>query len=202
MKKTSAALAVAQLAAMAAAQTAKHAITNDISFGFRMGAGFPGDVNRNHPASIEPGVQDWVNPIRAYGDPAVIDPTNNSYRGFIAGDTARTTLEGVLVREFPVQQQSGGMSASIGAAPAPAGRSPISVLNDGYIMVKCHNASVNPPAKGGQVFVRIAATAGNLVQGGFHAADDGANAVEITNARWNSPADADGVAELLIWKSN
>lgn len=202
MKKTAIAHAVALLGAMAAAQSPNRAVTNDISYGFRMGAGFPGEVNRNHPASIEPGVQDWTNPIRAYGDPARIDSTNNSYRGFIAGDSAVTTIEGVLVRPYPVQQQSGGMAASIGAAAAPAGRSAIDILNDGYIMVKCHNASVSPPSKGSAVFVRVAATSGLLVQGGFHAADDGANAVEISNARWNGPADADGVAELLIWKAN
>ncbi len=202
MKKTQIALAVATLALAASAYRACRATTNDISYGYRMPAGFPGDVNRSHPASIEPGLMDPTNPIRAYGDPCVIDSTNNSYRGFIAGDTARTTLEGVLVRPYPVQQTTGGMAASIGAAVPPQARAAIDVLNDGYVMVKCHNAAVNAPSKGGAVFVRTAATAGALVQGGFAAADDGANAVEISNARWNSPADADGVAELLIWKAN
>ena len=28
--------------------------TRDVAFTFRMGAGFAGDVNRTHPASIEP----------------------------------------------------------------------------------------------------------------------------------------------------
>lgn len=202
MKKTLISLAVATLVMSAAQARSGRAITGDVSFGFRMGAGFPGDINRTHPFSVEPGLMDPTNPIRAYGDPCVIDSTNNSYRGFIAGDTARTTLEGVLVRPYPTQQTTGGMSADLGAAVPPQVRAAIDVLNDGYIMVRCHNAGVNPPSKGGAVFVRTAATAGALVQGGFAAADDGANAVEISNARWNGPADSQGIAELLIWKAN
>lgn len=174
--------------------------TRDVAFGFRMGAGFPGDINRTHPFSVEPGLMNTTNPIRLYGDPGLINSADNTYRGFIAGDTSVTKIDGVLVRPYPVQQTTGGMNSPIGAAAAPVA-GVIDMLNDGYIMVKCNNFAVNAPSKGGAVFVRTAATAGNLVQGGFHAADDGANAVEITNARWNGPADANGVAELVVWKT-
>lgn len=201
MKKTLIALAVAHIAAAALAAAPRRATTNDVAFGFRMGAGFPGDPNRSHPMSIEPGLMDPTNPIRQYGDPCLINSTANTYRGFIASDSAVTKLDGVLVRPYPVQQTTGGMNAALGAAVPPQVRAAIDVMNDGYIMVKCNNAAVNPPAKGGAVFVRVAATSGNLVQGGFHAADDGANAIQVSNARWNGPADADGVAELLIWKA-
>jgi len=201
MKKSLIALAVASLVAAAAHARSSRAITNDVAFGFRMGAGFPGDVNRTHPFSVEPGLHDANDPIRLYGDPVLIDVSANAFRGFAVGDTAITAIDGVLVRSFPTQQTSGGMSAAIGAAVPPLAPAVIDVLTDGYIMVKCNNFAVNAPVKGGAVFVRTAATAGNLVQGGFHAADDGANAVEITNAEWNGPCDAAGIAELRTWKA-
>lgn len=201
MKKTLIALAVGTLMAHAASARASRAVTHDVAFGFRMGAGFPGDVNRTHPFSVDPGLMDPTNPVRLYGDPVLINSTANSYRGFGTGDTAITAIDGVLVRPYPVQQTTGGMDAALGAAVPPQTRAAIDVLTDGYIMVKCNNAAVNPPAKGLPVFVRTAATAGALVQGGFHAADDGANAIEVTNAEWNSPADANGIAELRTWKA-
>lgn len=199
MKKHMISLAVAALCAHAATVRPNRSVTKDIAFEFRMGAGFPGDVNRTHPASIPPGLMNTTTPIRQYGDPALIDSATNSYRGFAVGDTAVTKLAGVLVRPFPTQQMSGGMSSAIGAAPAPTS-GVIDILDDGFVMAKCWNFAVNAPSKGSPVFVRTAVTAGNLVQGGFHAADDGANAVQVTNAEWNGPADAAGVAEIRIWK--
>lgn len=199
MKKSLIALAVATL--VAASSRATRAITNDVAFGFRMGAGFPGDINRTHPFSVEPGLMDSADPIRLYGDPVLIDVSANAFRGFAVGDTAITAIDGVLVRPYPVQQTTGGMSAAIGAAVPPVAPAVIDVMTDGYIMVRCNNFGVAAPVKGGTVFVRTAATSGNLVQGGFHAADDGANAIEITNAEWNGPPDAQGIAELRTWKS-
>ena len=199
MKKSLLALAVASL--IAASARPSRAITNDVAFGFRMGAGFPGDINRGVPFSAEPALMNFTSPVRLYGDPVLIDSATNSVRGFLVGDTAITAIDGVLVRPYPIQQTTGGMSAAIGAAVPPQERAAVDILTDGYIMVKCNNFGVNPPTKGGLVFVRTAATSGNLVQGGFHAADDGANAIEITNAEWNGPADAQGIAELRTWKA-
>jgi hypothetical protein len=39
------------------------------------------------------------------------------------------------------------------------------------------------------------------IQGGFHAAADAGNTVAITNAKWNGPADANGIAELVVFKA-
>lgn len=196
MKKTLIALAAVSVAAGAAA--VQRVRTLDAAFTFRMPAGFPGDVNRTHPFSVEPGLMDVTNPIRRYGDPALINSSANSYRGFIAGDTAVTKINGVLVRPYPTQQTTGGLSASIGAATPPV-TGIVDILNAGYIMVKCENFAASPCAKGGAVYVRVAATAGALIQGAFHAADDGADAILVSNARWNGPPDANGVAELLTW---
>lgn len=173
------------------------AFTCDVAFQFRMGAGFPGDINRTHPFSVLPGLMNETNPVRQYGDPVLIDSATNSYRGFIAGDSAVTKLDGILVRSFPTQQMSGGMAADLGSATPPT-EGVVDILEDGFIMVRCHNHVANPPSKGSPVFVRVAATAGLLVQGGLHAADDGANAIQVTNAMWNGPADANGVAEIRV----
>lgn len=199
MKKSLIALAALALI-QHAARAGTRVPTNDVAFQFRMGAGFPGDINRTHPFSSEPALMNTTTPIRLYGDPALIDSSTNSYRGFTTTDTAVTKLDGILVRPYPTQQTSGGMSAALGAATPPTS-GVIDILTDGYIMAKCNNFAVNPPSKGGAVFVRTAATAGNLVQGGLHAADDGANAIQVTNAMWNGPADANGVAELRVWKA-
>lgn len=172
--------------------------TTDVSYGYRMGAGFPGDINRTQPFSAVPGLMNATNPIRLYGDAAIIDSATNSYRGAIATDTTLTKIAGVLVRPYPVQQTSGGMNAAFGSAAAPA-QGVIEVLSSGFIMVKCSNFATAQPAKGGAVHLRVAATAGALLQGGFSSAADAANTVVIGNARWNGPGDSNGVAELEVW---
>lgn len=171
--------------------------TQDISFGYRMGAGFPGDVNRTHPAGIVPGLLNITNPPRLFGDPVVVDTATNSYRGFIAADvTSPIFIDGILVRPFPTQQTSGGMSAVLGVG-APAAGQPCDVLEDGFIMVKVNNGGT--PTKDGAVYVYTAVNSGNHVQGGFESAA-GANLMLINNAVFNGPPDASGVAELRVWR--
>lgn len=194
MKKSLIALA---LVAALGSSIPVRARTRDVAFQFRMGAGFPGDINRVHPFSVAAGMQDGTTPIRKYGDPALINAAGTGYRGFTVGDTA-TKIAGVLVRPYPTQQLSGGMSAALGTADAPTS-GVIDVMEDGYIMVQCNDFAANPPKKGQIVTVRIAATSGNKIQGGFHAATDTTNTVTITNARWNSTADANGVAEIRVF---
>lgn len=196
MKKSLIALAVSALVAASFTR----ARTLDVAFTYRMGAGFPGDVNRAHPASIIPGLHDAANPIRLYGDPCLVG-AGNAYRGFLAGDTAITKLKGVLVRPASISQTTGGMSASFGTAVPPQGAVAIDVIEDGFVMVKCNNVGAGAPAKGGAVFVWCAASAGNDVQGGFRGAASAGNTAAIANAEWNGPADSNGIAELRVWKA-
>lgn len=198
MKKTLIALAAAMACAPAGLTRAR---TRDISFAYRMGAGFPGDVNRTHPFSVLPGLMTatLASKVRLYGDPVLIDGATNSYRGFLAGDTAVTKIAGILVRPYPIQQTTGGMAAAIGAAVPPDGPAVIDVLEEGYIIARCNNFAAQQPQKGGAVFVRVAATAGPLIQGGFSSAADGANTVAITNAMWNGPTDSNGITEMKVW---
>lgn len=193
------------LAALAlAAAPARHsgivrARTQDISFGYRMGAGFPGDVNRTHPASILPGLMTptLANKIRLYGDPCIIDTAQNAYRGLLAGDTGVTKIDGILVRPHPIQQKTGGLSAAIGAAVPPDGPDVIDVLNEGFIIVRCNNFAAQQPVKGGAVHIWIAASAGAQVQGGFSSVASGST-ITVTNAKWNGPTDANGITEIQI----
>ena len=175
--------------------------TCDAAFSFRMGAGFPGDVNRTHPASIEPAIMsNTVVPF--YGFPVVIaaDGTNG-VRPFGVGDGALTTIYGVAVRPFP-QQQATGSSAfgaqafGVGVPPASV---PVDVIRQGYVTVQLPTDAPNA-AKGGAVFIWIAASAGTHVLGGFESVAAGGNTIALAPTRYmfNGPQDASGNVELVI----
>lgn len=79
---------------------------------------------------------------------------------------------------------------------------PVSVFQRGSINVKCWAGT---PAVGGAVYVLIteSGTAGltDIPAGSFTAMADGttaANTVQLTNCQWGGPADANGIAELVI----
>ena len=159
--------------------------TRDAAFTYRMGAGFPGDVNRTHPASILPGLIDAANPPLLYGNPALINPASGGYRQVLGTDTAVTQIDAVVVRPYPVQQLSGGPSAAFGVG-APPVSGVADFLEWGFVMVKV----VGTPTKKGAVFVWVAASSGAHVQGGFESVASGANTIAITNAVFNGPPDA------------
>lgn len=77
----------------------------------------------------------------------------------------------------------------------------VPVFQRGAVNVKC---AVGTPKLGGAVYVRVAANesipTGEV--GGFEAAADGGNTVELANCRWAGSADANGVAELRILTMN
>ena len=171
--------------------------TCDVAFSYRMGAGFPGDVNRMHPASIVAGLLDSVNTFRNYGEPAIFGTANN-YRGVVAADQSATAIKiaGVIVRPYPTQQMSGGMTATLGAATPPAA-GVADFLSSGFIMVKM-KAGVTVK-KGDPVFVWATATETVNIQGEYQAAATASKTVPITNARFNGPADALGNVEIEVW---
>lgn len=195
MKRTL--ISLASLALIASLAPVR-ASTRDVAFTYRMGAGSPGDVNRTHPASILPGLMNQANPVLLYGNPVLIDSATSSYRQVLPADTTATTIAGVLVRPYPTQQLSGGLSATLGAAVPPT-KGVVDVLRAGFIMVTCNNFAAVPSTKGGAVFVWVAASTGLHIQGGFEAAASGANTIALTNARFNGPSDAAGVTELEVW---
>lgn len=172
--------------------------TIDIAYLYRMGAGFQGDVNRTHPASIEPVLIDTTAPPTSYGQAVLVNPANNGVRPFTVGDHLLTDAYGITVRPYPTQQASAQNfgAATLGAAVPPVAGI-LDVLKDGYIMVKLPVGAAC--AKGGQVFVWCAASAGVHVQGGFEAvAGGGVTTAALLNAKFNGVPDASGVVEVVI----
>lgn len=74
---------------------------------------------------------------------------------------------------------------------------PVSVFQRGSIQVYCQRGT---PALGGAVYVRITANGSyeTAIVGGFEAEADSSNTVQLTNCQWGGPADANGIAELVI----
>ena len=180
--------------------------TVDTAFTFRMGAGFAGDVNRGHPASIQPALNSPVNPVLGYGLPVVVDTAggaNSGVRGIAAGDGALTDIWGVSVRPYPIQQSTTANQS--GAVPygsvTPPANQPIDVLRGGYVMVNV-NILVASPVKGGAVFVWFAASGGGHTQGGFEGGATGGSTIALDPKffQWNSSPDSNGVAELILNK--
>jgi hypothetical protein len=171
--------------------------TKDVAFTFRMATGFPGDVNRTHPFSILPGLISATQVPRRYGDPCLFDAANG-YRGIITGDQSATAvaIAGAIVRAYPTQQSSGGMSASIGAATPPTS-GVADFLREGYMMVQLPAGQT--VIKGQAVWIWAVATSGAHIQGGFESLVSAGNTVPVSNARFTGPPDATGITEIEIW---
>lgn len=110
--------------------------------------------------------------------------------------SAAAQFVGVAARE--IKSTLNYLDQNTGAyAPGEA----VSVFQRGCINVKCGNGT---PALGGKVYVRVAANESipTAPVGGFEAAADSANTVELTCCQWAGPADANGIAELRILTMN
>lgn len=171
---------------------------NSTEIKFRMDAGFPGDVNRTHPFSIEPCLNDDVAPANAYGQAVVIDATGNAVRRIGAADQSDAVSLmswGFTVRPFPTQQATGGMSSSFGTGVPPAGV--IDVARYAYIMGVLNDITA-VPKKGDAVFVWAAATSGAHIQGGIEIVLSAGNTVKLANAVFNGGPDAKGNVEIIV----
>lgn len=177
--------------------------TRDVAFQFRMGAGFPGDVNRTHPVTIEPTLIDASAPPAFYGEGVIVDATTQGVRPLnsvaVGGDVNVTQLYGVTVRPFPIQQASASNfgAAALGAA-APPTSGQIDTMRAGYIIVSIP-AGQNP-SKGDPVYIWTAASSGAHVQGGFEAViDHGTNTTPaLTGITFNGHPDANGNVEIAF----
>lgn len=199
MKKQLLALAVAALFGQRSIRRGAFN-TRDAAFLGRMGAGSPGEVNRTHPASIEPGKIGTVPPTQ-YGMPLLNDGSNG-LRMFQAGDTAVTLAWGTIVRPYPTQQVSGGMSAAFGAG-APPTTGPIDTMRSGYMTVQLNPGAVaggSSVAKGAPVFIWCAASDADHTQGGYEIEATGGStaALDPDVYAYNGPSDASGVIEISV----
>ena len=177
----------------AAAKVVTRAKTRDVAFAFRMGTGYPGDVNRTNPFSILPYLGNSTNAPDFYGNAVLTDASTNSARKILTTDSAITTIDGIVVRPYPTQQASGGMTATMGVATPPVG-GVLDILKSGYFRSKVVGTAV----KDTPAYLWVAASTGAHVLGGFEAAATVGSTVALTNVFFNGPAGPDGVAELFI----
>lgn len=172
----------------------------DVAFSFRMGTTAPGTVNRTHPATIEPALNDPLAnfPLTFYGQACLAEPARNTVRAIQTSDSSIDAIYGISVRPYP---NTGVPSASLGAPEVFGGGGPfpqsaVDILRAGYITVKLSGSAA--AAKGGRVWIYTAVSSGAHVLGGFEAAS-GSNLVELDEkTHWNGPADANGFAEIAF----
>lgn len=168
---------------------------------FRMGAGYPGALNRAHPATVLPYQNDPTIPVPLFGQAVAVNAAKNGVRGVQAADAAATFF-GIAVRPFPFQQgqsNSDFAPASLGVA-GPLNGMAVDVMKAGLIMVQLPAAQ--NPGLGDPVFVWTAASAGVHVQGGIEATNPGGSGYQITTgvstAYFNGGPDASGIAEIAV----
>ena len=167
------------------------------AFTFRAGAGFPGAISRQENSSIEPVLIDASAPPLLYGVPVVIDPTTQGIRPIVAGDSALTTIFGILVRPFPTSQFSVSNfgNTPLGGAGVPPTSGPADVLTRGYIIVSVVGAT----KKDSLVDIWFAASSGSHVQGGFEGVHTGGSSLSLPlNTYFNGVPDANGLVELAF----
>lgn len=164
---------------------------------YRMLAGFAGDVNRTHPASIEPVLIDASAPPLFYGQGVVVDATTQGIRPLVAGDQALVDVYGILVRPYPQQQNTTTPSIGSGAPPLTG---VADVLRNGYIMVPINNSG-SAPVKSGVVYIWTAATSGAHVQGLFETANPTSNGMQVGSSprtTYQGGWDSSNVGELAF----
>jgi hypothetical protein len=166
-----------------------------------MNLGYAGSVSRSAEAIIDNRtVKSVLNagnetePSINFGDPVILN-SDNTYSKFGATGTMAAFI-GVAVREV---KQATDYFATTGAyLPGQ----PADVLARGDITVVCN---VGTPTAGGKVYIRTVANGAipTGVVGGFEAAADGTNSIEITNARWTTGnIDSNKVAEITLLSRN
>lgn len=128
-----------------------------------------------------------------FGAPLVYDTTKP---GVVAAGADFTAAKFVGVAGFEIKSALSYLDQGAGQyAPSE----PVSVFQRGSINVKC---SKGTPAVGGPVYIRVKANeaAPTAPVGDFEAEADetSSNTVQLTNCQWGGPADANGIAELVI----
>lgn len=170
------------------------------AFKYRMGAGFAGDVNRTHPATIEPTLVNStaVTAPTAFGQAVILDTTSQAIRPFASGDASdsvQKTAYGMTVRPYPYSPST---ATNYGAADfgtgAPPSKGITDVLRAGYILAKVNGTTT----KGGVVYVWCAATSGTHVLGQLEAGFSSTNTAVLAGATFNGVPDANGIVEIAF----
>lgn len=165
------------------------AALNPQVIGKEMPHGFAGGYARQPDMIVNTRPAGGETPI-PFGAPLVYDATKPAVVAAGAGFTA-AAFAGVAGAEIKtaltyLTQQEGQY------APGE----PVSVFQRGSINVKAYGT----PALGGTVYVRTAASGTYTTEpvGAFTATNESGSTVALTNCQWGGPADANGIAELVI----
>ena len=158
------------------------------TIGKSLGYGFAGNFARMPDMVIRSFCLADSSPEVKFGEAVFL--ADGAVTGYKDGLTAAQFL-GVAVSEIKSAFTYDSMEGAYRSGQA------IPVMSRGAVSALC---PVGEPSVGKAVYLRItkndAVPAG--VVGGFEAAADGGNTVELTNAVWTTGKDTNGVAELLL----
>lgn len=154
---------------------------------YRMSSGIAGVISRPQDLTVEPHVLDSTKPFAAYGLGGKI--AGGKFVPVESGDAA-TVLAGIFVRPYPTASQPDKV-CQIGSGFNFTGDN----LKRGYVTVNI-GGDASAVALNALVYMRVDNPTDASPLGAFLAAADGENTVQITNAYFNGPGDADGNIEL------
>ncbi|WP_316549618.1 structural cement protein Gp24 [Klebsiella michiganensis] len=161
----------------------------DNTFLYRMPAGIAGAISRPQDLTVEPQTLDSAKAFAAYGLAGKFSA--GKFVPIEEADTAAVVV-GIYVRPYPTASQPDKVR-QIGTGFNFAG----DCMKRGYVIVNL-GVDASSVALGGAVYMRVATPTASSPLGAFLAAADGANTVQITNAFFNGPGDANGNIELAF----
>lgn len=158
------------------------------TIGIMMNVGYPGTQSRTADAIIQNRIAAGT---IAFGQ-AVVLAQQNKWQ-LVGSSTTAADVAGIAVREV-VQANMFDPQSN----PDYVANKPCDVLVRGNCTVTCQRGT---PAAGTAVYVRIKynATYPDAVVGGFEAADDSGNVIQVPNIEWTTGViDANGNAEVTV----
>ncbi|MGS2677718.1 structural cement protein Gp24 [Citrobacter freundii] len=161
----------------------------DNTFLYRMPAGIAGAISRPQDLTVEPQTLDSAKAFAAYGLAGKFSA--GKFVPIEEADTAAVVV-GIYVRPYPAASQPDKVR-QIGTGYNFAG----DCMKRGYVTVNL-GADASAVMLGGAVYMRVATPSDTSPLGAFLAAADGENTVQITNAFFNGPGDANGNIELAF----
>lgn len=127
---------------------------------YRMPSGIQGDISRRAQSRVESASLNVSLPFPTYGVPGKI--VSNKFIPLVANDVA-SAIWGLFARPYPITGANG--NDPLGTS-TPQATGPADVMRSGWMTV-VNNAGT--PAKGGQVYVRVANPSSASVIGGIEA---------------------------------
>lgn len=161
----------------------------DNTFLYRMPAGIAGAISRPQDLTVEPQTLDSAKAFATYGLAGKFSA--GKFVPIEEADTAAVVV-GIYVRPYPTASQPDKVR-QIGTGYNFAG----DCMKRGYVTVNL-GADASAVTLGGAVYMRVATPSDTSPLGAFLAAADGENTVQITNAFFNGPGDANGNIELAF----